>query len=257
MRTLIERDRRPQADNDIRVTTWTIRNFPRLNKLYYPTVAHSWVYGLARPSRRSLIKRREAASTWRVREGRIPPFSPCASFRDRVLWLCSIRDGVNRGNRRRHAAIAPPPPPPELVAGGIYATAGGHLGKTFPKAQFPRSASEPFTLTPSAAARIDRSLQLPTCILCTMRARCARTLRACTFAPLESDGKKRARVADSVAASYGDVRPMRRDESERSWESMLRGACWIACRRTRQKLEIRSLRLREIEILTALFTGVD
>lgn len=76
----------------------------------------------------------------RVREGRIPwaTFSPCASFHDRVLRLCSIRDGVNRGNRRRYAAIAAAAAA-AIVVGCIYATAGWHLGKTFPKAQFPRS----------------------------------------------------------------------------------------------------------------------
>lgn len=166
-------------------------------------------------------------------------FTGCASFRDRILRLCSIRDGVNRGNRRRHAAIA------AITAAAarcrLYRYTrrrAGIVGKTFPKAQFPRSASEPSTFTSSAAtaaaARIDRPLQqLPIYVHPAHNARKVHVrprarLRTLARSLLwKATGKKRARVelGRRFAVTYGRcvVTRVRGRES-----SKLRGACRTA-----------------------------
>lgn len=137
-----------------------------------------------------------------------------------------MRDG-GRASRKNF----PEGPIPTIRVGAFYAYAFG--GRAY------RSAA---TVAAAAAA---------TYVHPVYNARKVHVRRPRVYA--RSFGKRREK-ASPVAASYGDVRPMRRDESERSWESKVHVESRVS---TCQKLEIRIPRLREIEILTAVFTDVD
>jgi len=180
-------------------------------------------------SRLSLIKRREAASTWRVREGRIPwvLFSPCASFRDRVLRLCSIRDGINRGNRQRHAAVAA-----AAARCRPYIRDGGRASrKNFPEGPIP-TIRVGASYVCAFGGRTYRSVAAATYVHPAHNARCKVHVQAYAW---KATGKSEP-GSNARSSLHDDARSMRRDESERSWESKLRGACLIACQKWKSEL---------------------
>lgn len=109
--------------------------------------------------------------------------SATASY-DCVRFATALIEGIDEGTPQS------PPPPPQLVVGCVYATTARHLGKTFPKAPIPTIHVGAFYAY-AFGGYMYRSAAVAAATY-VHPVHNARKVHVRTFAPLESDGKKRA-----------------------------------------------------------------